>query len=410
MAQTNQERLSKLFARRQSGVKLDLDGMQSLCSALGNPERNLKFIHIAGTNGKGSVAAMCSSILKEQGLRVGLYTSPHLIRYNERFRFNEKDISDDDLERWLSTIFDKAKDQTFFEVSTALALGWFLEKNAQIVVWETGLGGRLDATNVVMPEVCVITKIGMDHMQFLGSTLVQIAEEKAGILKPHIPAFTISQEPEVISVLETQAKKIEASLKILRDEDLTRFHPPLAGEHQRGNAALAIRACQVVSPNLDARTIEHGLAKTMWPGRCQLYQRGDSLPPMLLDGAHNPLGVKVLIEEIKRRWTEQKVTLIFGALGDKDISEMAKLLSEIVWEEVFVVPVQSERAANTEKICSLFPSARTASSLSTALALADQRKFPIVITGSLFLIGEALAILQGKEGVLDPSERMSRVI
>lgn len=367
--------------------------MRALSAALNHPESNLKFIHIAGTNGKGSVAAMCSAILKESGLKVGLYTSPHLQRYHERFRFNEKEISDCDLERVLNRVLSVAKDETFFEISTAVALCWFQECDCDVVVWETGLGGRLDATNVVKPVVSVITHIGMDHQTYLGDSLVKIAGEKAGIIKPHALAITIKQSKEVLEVLKQKAADCQTTLSILDEKEAAEFTPPLPGAHQRLNTALAVAACREARPKIPDETILRGLSKVRWPGRCQYIDRGEGSPLLLLDGAHNELGARVLVEEIQKTWGDKKVSLVFGVLGDKNVVELVRIL-ETYFSKIFLVPVKNDRSAKPMDLIPLFKSPPVVTgSLEEALMQADRVGDPIVITGSLFLVGEALGLL-----------------
>ncbi len=397
--------LEDLFRRRQLGAKFSLDEIRRLCARLGDPQNDLKFIHIAGTNGKGSVAAMCAAILQEAGFRTGLYTSPHLVRYHERFRMNGRDISDADLVRLLKPVLRAAGKATFFEITTALALCWFRERKAEWVVWETGLGGRLDATNIVTPRASVITHIGMDHMEFLGDTLEQIASEKAGILKPNIPAITPVQHATVMRVLKTRAKKMKSPLKIIRNSDLDEFIPPLIGEHQRWNTALAVEACRQVIPLLQTSRIREGLKNTRWPGRCQMVKRRGDLPVVMLDGAHNPAGAQALAGEIKKRWGNHSVTLIFGALADKDVPGMLRILKQAA-AEIFLVKVDSERAAKTGDIRSHIPRAQMFTSLPDALKVADSKKRPVVIAGSLFLAGEALGLLGCAGRKRHPNERL----
>ena len=395
--------LASLFQRRQSGLKFSLDGIRNLCAALGNPQHHLSFIHIAGTNGKGSVAAMCASILQETGLRIGLYTSPHLLRYHERFRINGQEISDMELESLLKRIMKLAGNATFFEISTALAFDWFHQKNIQIVVLETGLGGRLDATNIITPFVSVITHIGLEHTQLLGKTVEKIAKEKAGVIKPYRPVITPTQNPKILAVLKKKAHEQKSPLKIIRASDLDKFESPLAGNHQRWNTALAVATTKWAYPSLTNTMIRQGLKKTMWPGRCQLIKRTDGLSPILIDGAHNPLGARALAREIERRWGHKKAILIFGALADKNFKEMGKILSPMA-SKTFLTKVSSERSATLSQLSNHISSQYVFQNLHLALAKADEQKQPIVIAGSLFLAVEAILLLAGKRQVLHPNE------
>jgi dihydrofolate synthase/folylpolyglutamate synthase len=371
---------------------------------MGNPHGGLRFIHIAGTNGKGSVAAMLAAIFEEAGGATGLYTSPHLWRYHERFRMNGQEISDAELTPLLERILPIAGDATFFEISTALALAWFRQRQADLVILEAGLGGRLDATNIVTPQVTVITPIGMDHMQFLGGTLVEIAREKAGIIKPKVPLVTPRQEPVVMEALLAQAAHLEAPVTVIDELRLDEFASPLAGDHQRWNTAVAVAAARRFQPSLPPEIIRRGLARTRWPGRCQVVERPGPLPPVLVDGAHNPMSVRALVQEVIRRWGPGRVTLIFGALGDKDLAEMSAILASMA-AQVLLVPVASERSASIGELARLLPSGRPMDSLADAMREADRAGRPIVVAGSLFLAGEALELLAGRnQAERHPSE------
>lgn len=389
--------LEDLFRRRQKGIRLSLDATRQLCAALGNPQEKLRFIHIAGTNGKGSVAAMAAAVLQQAGQRTGLYTSPHLCRYNERFRLDGRDITGKELEDSLSPILQASTQCTFFEISTALAFAWFNRRQADWVVLETGMGGRLDSTNIVAPSVSVITAIGMDHLQFLGDNLKTIAAEKAGIIKPGIPVITLPQEPEALEVLRQHAGKLQSPLKILTEKDAGEFSPPLAGDHQRWNTAAAVAACRKAVPSIDDATIRRGLLQTRWPGRCQLVETGTEKPPVLVDGAHNPQAAGALAHEILRRWGRGRITLILGILADKNMSEIGRILTPLA-SHTLLVPVASERAASPARLQTVIPSGQPAASLAAALHEAIPFGNPIVIAGSLFLTGEALQLLDA-----DPS-------
>ncbi len=400
--------LEKLFLRRQVGVKFGLDNIQKLCVALGNPERELKFIHIAGTNGKGSVAAMCEAMLKELGLKVGLYTSPHLVRYNERFRFDGKEIEDSVLEPLVERVLNVVSEEvTFFEISTAVAFLWFQQMKADVVVLETGLGGRLDATNVVTPMITVVTAIGFDHMQFLGNSLKEIAGEKAGIIKAKIPVITPPQEPEAQMVIQNSAKDKHAPLIEITEEQLGEFKAPLSGEHQKWNTALAVAAvrefCMRSGEQVPSKSVvEKGLKQTRWPGRCEIVER-PSKPILMIDGAHNPLGVRALVQEIRNRWGEGKVLVIFGVVADKNIKEMIALLQPVA-KQMFFTRVPSDRSASLDELRRLIPKTECFDSLPEALEKADLQSDPIVICGSLFLVGQALALVRGTNEKLQPNE------
>jgi dihydrofolate synthase / folylpolyglutamate synthase len=399
-------RLSVLFGRRQFSAKFSLEGIRSLCQALGNPEKNLNFLHIAGTNGKGSVAAMSAAILQQAGFKTGLYTSPHLIRYHERFRINGEQISDAHLERTLERVMKVVSEShTFFEISTAIALCWFQEQGVEWAVWETGLGGRLDATNIVSSKVSVITRIGLDHTQYLGETLSKIAEEKAGIIKTGIPVITQVQEPEVLEVISKRAESTGSEFILIQEKDLGEFQSPLVGEYQRWNTALAVAAIKKIHPEIKSHEIAKGLKATYWPGRCMLIQRGGGLPDILIDGAHNELGATALAHEIEHRWGKGKAILIFGALKDKNIHGMVQILTASI-SEFYLTPVASDRSASLADLAQCVPHGRAFANLNEALSTADRQARPIVIAGSLFLAGEALLRLSNALGELHPNENL----
>jgi dihydrofolate synthase / folylpolyglutamate synthase len=405
-----QATLASLFERRQLGSRLSLDGMIGLWNRLGKPAKTLKFIHIAGTNGKGSVAAMSAAMLTSLGHRTGLYTSPHLVRYHERFRLNGLEIENGELEELLARALRVGGDATFFEITTAVALLWFEKQNAEYVAWETGMGGRFDATNIINPVMTIITRIGMDHMNFLGNTIAQIAFEKAGIIKPGVPVVVHEQEPEVEEVIENRAKEVGAPLSWVTQQRLLEFNPPLAGEHQQWNTALAVQAMRLLFPEVRDEQIREGLAGTVWPGRCQLIRRAGK-PDVLVDGAHNPQGLEVLIREVRRRWLGGRISFIFGALGDKETASMSRMVGELD-ADIFLSPVASERGAAVEQLKTSLPKAVTCASLKDALARADQLGRPIVVAGSLFLVGEALQVLgeldRACEGQSHPNETLVR--
>ena len=400
-----ERRLEELFQRRRLGAHFTLDTTRALCAALGQPERRMQFVHIAGTNGKGSVAAMCTAVLQQDGVRTGLYTSPHLCRYRERFRVDGREITNDELAFHLGRVIPLAGLATFFEISTAVALSWFAEVGVEIAVWEVGLGGRLDATNVVTPLISVITRIGLDHEQYLGSTLARIAAEKAGIIKPGVPVVSQAQEPEVMQALFERSRELQSPVTILRQADLDEFPSPLTGEHQRWNTALAVAAVRTARPSLGRREIEQGLAGTIWPGRCQEISRMGRGPVVLVDGAHNPMGARALSVEIERRWGREGSTLIFGALADKNVGEMARVLDPVSAKSL-LVPVRSSRSCSALDLKRHFPKGAVFSSMSEALTEADRLGKPIVIAGSLFLAGEALALLNGDAAAVHPNETL----
>jgi dihydrofolate synthase/folylpolyglutamate synthase len=370
--------------------------MHALTAALGHPERRLKFIHLAGTNGKGSTAAFVESILREAGHCTGLYTSPHLVSVRERLQVNGAEVMPEDFARVLSQLRVVAEKEnltvSFFEALTAAALIHFAETNVEWVVWETGLGGRLDATNIVTPEVCVITSIGWDHMEFLGNTLGQIAAEKAGILKPGVSVVCGTLPDEARDVIEARAEAL--GCRVIEAGTVPEdWSVGLCGAFQRGNAACAWRVTNIIKPDLTEEIIRRGLSRAHWPGRFQILREQ---PPLVLDGAHNPEGAKVLAAAWRERFGEARAHLVTGAVRGKEHARMYAALSEVV-EQVTLVPLASDRSVPTAELRNFFAD----KSVTEAEGLADvwpsilKAKEPVLVAGSLFLIGEALSLWRG---------------
>ena len=385
------------------GTRLGLECTRELADICGAPDKQLRFIHVAGTNGKGSVCAMLESIYRSTGLRVGLYTSPHLVAFGERIQVNRQPISEADIIRLTEGIQAKLKHfpaethPTFFEVVTVMALQYFAEQKCDLVIWETGLGGRLDATNIVTPLTSVITNIAFDHMAWLGDTLGKIAAEKAGIIKPGIPVITGAEAPEALAVIRDTAKQ-KGSLLIevnAADADALPQSPALQGAHQRMNAAVTLATVQQLQELLpvSAPAITQGLATVHWPGRLQLVEMAGG-QRVLLDGAHNEDGVTLLTQHLREKFSTQKPVLIMGALVDKDWKLMCRLLAPLV-SEAHLVPVGSTRTAAPSDLAVEFQRANPCillhvhETLGQALAASSKAPFRLV-TGSLYLIGEAM--------------------
>ena len=393
-----------LFGTQQRGVKLGLDNVRQLLAALRDPQNDLRFIHVAGTNGKGSVCAMIDSICRAAGFRTGLFTSPHLVRFNERIQINGRPIDDADVVRGIQHIrarIDEQRHPTFFEITTALAFDYFGSHGVDLVVLETGLGGRLDATNVVHPLVTVLTAIDMDHQKWLGDTLFEIATEKAGIIKPGVPVISGPQFAEVRSVLEQIAAAHSAPLSYA-EIPIEGLFVGLAGSHQRLNAAIAVNAIRKAGIRARPKALEEGLANVYWPGRFQRINER-----IVLDGAHNPAAAKCVIETWRECDGPPKATIIFGGLIDKDLQGMISTLSELA-ARFLIVPIRSQRAASPAEIEPLVPphlSAIQCASVEEALALAHRFDDQILVTGSLFLVGETLAILGSAQAALQTSNQ-----
>ena len=403
---TYPEAIQFLYGLRLFGAKLGLDNTFKLAALAGHPEQRLRFIHVAGTNGKGSTCAMLESIYRQAGLRTGLFTSPHLVSFRERIQIGRELITEPDVVRLVEKFgkllaeFPHDHHPTFFEVVTVMALDFFAEQNCDLVIWETGLGGRLDATNIVTPLVSAITNIGFDHQQWLGDTLEKIAFEKAGIIKPGIPVATASDEPKALAVIRDVAKQKEAPLTVLDTDPGQRVPDVLSlrGEYQKRNAALALAVVNLLQKEIPVSTaqITEGLRQVHWPGRLQLLDLPNGRQ-MLLDGAHNIAGARVLRESVERDLPAGKKTLILGILGDKDWRQICGILAPLA-AEILTVPVSSQRTANPDeltKACRVAnPSANVSvcHSLSEALQKVTAKDF-VIITGSLYLIGEALELL-----------------
>jgi dihydrofolate synthase / folylpolyglutamate synthase len=424
--------------------KFDLDHMRVLLRALDHPERRFPSVLIAGTNGKGSTAATLASILRASGLRTGLYTSPHLVRINERIRVNGEEISDDDfaaLQGDVDRVAEKLVERgelpwhpSFFEMMTAIAFEHFARKKVNLAVLEVGMGGRLDATNVVDPRVSVITDISLDHQKFLGNTIGEIAREKVGIIRPGGAVVTLPQQPEANDVigntiLELGARVVNAvpyvppvspgstqylvhsseqagfvsryPLAVLGEEILV--ETPLVGRHQLRNVALAVAAAvefkQQGIDGITAKSIERGIRETRWPGRFQVIAARAGWPEMVLDVAHNPAGAWALRSALSERYEDRPLIFVFGAMRDKAISEMTEILFPLA-ERVIATRPENPRAASAEEIQRA--AERTGVDVETVedVKLAVERarvlagaKAVVVITGSIYLVGEVMRII-----------------
>jgi dihydrofolate synthase / folylpolyglutamate synthase len=403
------EAIQFLYGLQMFGANFGLENTRKLAALAGNPQEKLRFIHVAGTNGKGSTCAMLEGIYRAAGLRVGLFTSPHLVSFRERIQVNRQLIPENELVRLVEEIqpllkqFPADNHLTLFEVVTVMALKFFAEQKCDLVIWETGLGGRLDATNIVTPLASVITNIAFDHQQWLGDTLEKIAAEKAGIIKPEIPVITVTDETSVLAVIEKVAREKNAPLKIMNRLAGT-LAPPLLGEHQKVNAALALTTVEILQKQIPVAVdkIREGLQNVNWPGRLQLIEKPAG-QKFLLDGAHNVASAKVLREALNEIFPAKERTLILGVLQDKDWREICEILSPFA-AKIFLVPVASERSANPKELAEVCRAANPAAeificdSLKNAfekigsLGRSPHQNF-VVITGSLYLVGEALELL-----------------
>lgn len=408
---TYHEALEYLAARQRFGMRPGLGTMRRLAAAVDSPEKDLRFIHVAGTNGKGSTCAFLESIARESGLRVGLYTSPHLVSFRERIQVDRVPIPEAAVAEWVDGLRELAdglgagEEPTFFEFVTLLALCWFREQRCELVIWETGLGGRLDATNIVTPIASVITNIGWDHMQWLGDTLGAIAREKAGILKPGVPVFTAAADPEAWRVIEEEARRVGAPCRRVLPEGPEAAWArgvglPLVGEHQVTNAALAVATARALGRTLRVSepVLARGLQSASWPGRFQVIAR--ERQTLILDGAHNRPAFEVLARTLEEAFPGQDYALLLGMLGDKDPRAAAEWLVPRAQRTV-VVPIHSSRAGDPGeqvRICAERGGGRPvelAAGLEEALerVAASER---VLVTGSLYLVGEVLGRLAGE--------------
>ena len=422
---TNQAFPDWLASLEFFGIKLGLEQTRALFRAAGSPERGLKFIHVAGSNGKGSVCAMIESGLRAAGFRTGFYSSPHLVSVCERFRIDGRPVTDDALASVQDAVMDSVavleKDgmkATYFEVTTLIAALLFARERCDYVVWEVGMGGRLDATNIVTPLVSVITGISMEHAKYLGSTIQQIASEKAGIIKRGVPVWCSSGTPiPARNVIGFRAAELEAPFRVppepsapdsvrLTDggrtveQHFTFDDVPLslrlAGPHQRRNAALAFSVLRYLADRdgFDFTLAMDGLQRTRWQGRFDLFPQFG----LVLDGAHNPEGISVLAETLREVFPGQQFRFIFGAFSDKETTASLRLLSPLALEFVFVRPDSarpSKTAAELEsELSGIAPDIPASEAgLDDVLAtLTPERN--TVLCGSLHLCGDVLARLK----------------
>jgi dihydrofolate synthase/folylpolyglutamate synthase len=415
------EALAWLYSLQRFGIKLGLENIRRLLAELhidlgsarasravsdASPETSAaaKVIHVAGTNGKGSVCAMIDSICRAQGYRTGLFISPHLITFRERIRVNGEMISEDAVANRLTLIRNLIADwdphPTFFEVTTALALTYFAKAKVEIVILETGMGGRLDATNAVQSAVSVITPIDFDHEKWLGDSLEKIATEKTGIIRPGIPIISSPQQAEAEKVIRARAMECQAPLQFVT-ESYDSSAIGLPGDYQKQNAAVAIAAIHAAKIGVDEKAIERGLATVECPAR---FQKWDG--KVIIDGAHNPAAARVLAKTWCDVFGHQRATLILAVLSDKNLRGICEALAPIT-DSVFLPKIRSERAAPPEMLAKVLANVTPplphsiASSVGEALDLAGLKPNPMLITGSLHFAGEVLAHLRGEPAAFE---------
>lgn len=402
-----QEAIDWLYGTQLYGIKLGLEQVRRLLRelSLDGATEGRRVLHVAGTNGKGSVCAMSDAILRAAGWRSGLFTSPHLVTYRERIRVNGVMIPEAAVSAGLTAIRDLVADwdphPTFFEISLALAMRHFAAEDCDAIVLETGMGGRLDATNAIDSDVAVITPVGFDHTQWLGETLEAIASEKAGIIKPGRPVLSAVQAPEAAAVIESAAREKGAPLRWISADDLPgSLSLKLAGPHQRANAALAKAAVRALISDISEGAVATGLATVEWPARFQRI--GERI---VIDGAHNSHAAAVLLDTWRAEMGEMtRATVIFGGVANKDTTETLRTLAPLVAHWIFV-KVASQRGLPAEDLREKWENlglnqevgSETGASVAEAIerALAMHGAPPILVTGSLYLAGEAIALLTG---------------
>lgn len=399
-----QEALTWLFGTQRFGIKLGLENSFRLFDALDLPSPNERIIHVAGTNGKGSVCALLDSICRAAGYRTALFTSPHLVSFRERIQVNGEMISEDQVARGLTKIRELVADwdphPTFFEIATGLALDHFRNTEAEIVILETGMGGRLDATNAVQPVVSVLTPIDLDHQKWLGASLAEIAREKAGIIKPGVPVVSALQHPEAEAVIRARAAECAAPLDFVR-QPFERLPIALSGTHQKQNAALALSALHTAKIEVNDAAIARGLAAVVWPAR---FQRWDERT--IIDGAHNPAGARTLAKTWRETFGDRQATVVLAVLREKDVTGICVALGPVA-RRWLLPSIRSERALAPEElrltIQDQLPDAPVAAVASFAEALEEARSdaAPILVTGSLHFAGEALAFLRGEPAAFE---------
>ena len=415
MTPVNKEYALKwLYGLSVHGIKLGLRNTVELLKRMGDPQNSFRSIHVAGTDGKGSTCAMIDSVLRRSGIRTGLYTSPHLIDFNERIAVSGRNISDEELCALADKVIPVVEDMeregmqcTFFEVTTVIAFLYFVDMKIEYAVVEVGMGGRFDATNVILPEVSVITNISLEHMMYLGDTVEKIAFEKAGIIKENVPVITMNRGGP-LDVIRSVASSKGSELIVIDDVSVVSseegsvtmtykgktYVVGLPGDNQALNAAIAIEALGRISCSERVKGhIANGLKDVRWPGR---MQRIDGLP-MILDVSHTSAGSEVLVKNIQKIYG--KVVVVFGVLDDKDIDGIARNLSKIASKIVITLP-DSERAMPLERVNGVvtkyvdivFQANDVGKAIEKAMEIRGDEM--ILITGSLFMAGDSLKWLR----------------
>ena len=415
-----------MYDLRRFGIILGLETIKRILSALGNPQENFTSIHVAGTNGKGSVASALSSILHESGYKVGLYTSPHLVRFNERICINNCQISDADVVKSykaVQQVHHGDRSPTFFEFATAMALYEFGRQKVEWAVIETGMGGRYDATNIITPAISIITNVSMEHRDYLGNTLAQITREKAGIIKQRTPVVTAVKQKQAQSVVQRVAHKKSAPVFMLGKDFTVRrnrtgyfsyygientwhdLQTPLLGHYQVQNAALALAASELLNKlkaEISFKSIKNGLTKTRWPGRLEIVS---DKPLVILDGAHNLIAARNLSKFLAANLVNRRIILVVGILDDKPYGSMLKSLLPVC-SRAIITRAKTDRALPTQKLYAtakkIISDVTTVADVAKAAKHAIETAGPddvVCIAGSLYVVGEAKEALE--KGLVD---------
>ena len=405
-----------MYGLRRFGIILGLETIKRILSALGNPQDNFTSIHVAGTNGKGSVASALSSILHESGYKVGLYTSPHLVRFNERICINNCQISDADVVKSykaVQQVHHGDRSPTFFEFATAMALYEFGRQKVEWAVIETGMGGRYDATNIITPAISIITNVSMEHRDYLGNTLAQITREKAGIIKQRTPVVTAVKQKQAQSVVQRVAHKKSAPVFMLGKNFTVRrnrtgyfsyygientwhdLQTPLLGHYQVQNAALALAASELLNKlkaEISFKSIKNGLTKTRWPGRLEIVS---DKPLVILDGAHNLIAARNLSKFLAANLVNRRIILVVGILDDKPYAPMLKSLLPVC-SRAIITRAKTDRALPPQKLYAtakkIISDVTTVADVAKAAKHAIETAGPddvVCIAGSLYVVGEA---------------------
>ena len=421
-----QECLDRIYKLGRFGIKLELSTIGNILRFLNNPQKNYHTVHIAGTNGKGSTATYIASILRQAGFKTGIYTSPHLERFNERICVDGQQISDQEvIEAYeaVNAVDIGKRKATFFEIATAMAFYHFSKADVEWAVIETGMGGRFDATNVVTPQVSVITNLSIEHTDYLGSTIKELAGEKGGIIKENTPVVTAVSQPSGIEVLKELATEKKAPLHQFRqdfsmrktagaptlnytglDQQFSKLNPPLPGEHQRENLSLGLAACEIIfdkfkdkDPRYDLtpELVTKGLAQAKWPGRLEIIQEN---PRVILDGAHNLKAAQVLGKYLAQTMENKKLTLVIGILDDKPHEAMLKHLLPCA-HRIIITKAKIDRSLETQVLVEAVKKIKTLEikviedvkeAVNFAISTSSEDD-AICIAGSLYVAGEARA-------------------